>query len=129
MLPSIDDILVHSQSVDRKDHKEENEMQASYETILVVSAALDDEAAKALVTRFTDLISANGTVESVDEWGKRRLAYEINDEKEGYYFLINFTADTDFITELNRIYAITDGLLRTIVVRKEQRPSLKMMLI
>jgi small subunit ribosomal protein S6 len=56
----------------------------------------------------------------VDEWGKRRLAYEINDEKEGNYFLINFTADTDFISELNRIYAITDGLLRTIVVRKDQ---------
>jgi len=116
----MDGILVHSLSVDRKDQKEENEMQASYETILVVSTALDDEATKALVTRFTDLISANGTVESVDEWGKRRLAYEINDEKEGNYFLINFTANTDFIAELNRIYAITDGLLRTIVVRKEQ---------
>ena len=107
-------------TADRKVQKEENELQASYETILVVSTALDEEATKALVTRFTDLIAANGAVESVDEWGKRRLAYEINDEKEGNYFLINFTADTDFITELNRIYAITDGLLRTIVVRKDQ---------
>ena len=120
LLSSYDKILVRSLTADRKVQKEENEMQASYETILVVSTALDEEATKALVTRFTDLISANGSVESVDEWGKRRLAYEINDEKEGNYFLINFTADTDFISELNRIYAITDGLLRTIVVRKDQ---------
>jgi small subunit ribosomal protein S6 len=95
-------------------------MQASYETVLVLSTSLDEEASNALVTRFTDLINANGNVESVDAWGKRRLAYEINDEKEGNYYLINFVAETSFISELNRLYSITDGLLRTIVVRKEQ---------
>ncbi|MBQ4093510.1 MAG: 30S ribosomal protein S6 [Oscillospiraceae bacterium] len=95
-------------------------MQASYETLMVLSTTLDEEAGKALVAKFTELISTRGTVESVDEWGKRRLAYPINDETEGNYVLVNFTADTDLIAELNRIYAITDGLLRTIVVRKEQ---------
>ncbi len=95
-------------------------MQGSYETILVLNTKLDEEASNALVTRFTDMISASGTVESVDEWGKRRLAYEIEDETEGNYVLINFTADADFIAELNRVYSITDGLLRTIVVRKDK---------
>lgn len=95
-------------------------MQAKYETILVLSTNLDEEASTALVSRFTDLINANGTVESVESWGKRRLAYEINDEKDGNYYLVNFSADTSFISELNRVYAISDGLLRTIVVRKDQ---------
>lgn len=95
-------------------------MQASYETILVLNTKLDEEASQKLLAKFTDMISANGTVESVDEWGKRRLAYEINDETEGNYVLVNFTADTNFIAELNRVYAITDGLLRTSVVRKDQ---------
>jgi len=95
-------------------------MQGSYETILVLNTKLDEEASKALVTKFTDMISAAGTVESVDEWGKRRLAYEIEDETEGNYVLINFSADHAFISELNRVYSITDGLLRTIVVRKDK---------
>jgi small subunit ribosomal protein S6 len=95
-------------------------MQASYETIMVLNTSLDEEASNALVARFTDLINANGKVESVEPWGKRRLAYEINDEKEGNYYLITFEAETSFISELNRLYAITDGLLRTIVVRKDQ---------
>lgn len=95
-------------------------MQASYETIMVLNTSLDEEASNALVARFTDLINANGKVESVEPWGKRRLAYEIDDEKEGNYYLITFEAETSFISELNRLYAITDGLLRTIVVRKDQ---------
>ncbi len=95
-------------------------MQGSYETIMVLSTKLDEEAGNALVTKFTDMIAANGTVESIDVWGKRRLAYAINDETEGNYVLVNFVADTDFIAELNRVYAITDGLLRTIVVRKDK---------
>ncbi len=95
-------------------------MQGSYETILVLNTKLDEEASKALVTKFTDMIAAAGTVESVDEWGKRRLAYEIEDETEGNYVLVNFTAEPDLIAELNRVYSITDGLLRTIVVRKDK---------
>jgi len=95
-------------------------MNANYELVLVISTTLDEEADKALLSKLTDLIVANnGTVESVDEWGKRRLAYEINDETDGNYYLVNFTAETSVIAELNRVFAITDGLLRTMVVRKD----------
>ena len=93
-------------------------MANSYETIMVFSTTLDEEATKALLEKFTSLIAANGNIESVDEWGRRKLAYEINDETEGYYVLVNFTSEPDFIKELTRVYQITDGVLRTIVVRK-----------
>ena len=64
------------------------------------------------------MIAANGTVESVDVWGKRRLAYAIDYKTEGYYVLINFASQAEFVAELERVYNITDGLLRTIVIRK-----------
>ena len=91
----------------------------SYETIMIIDATLDEEAVKGLQEKFTSLIAANGTVESVDEWGKRRLAYEINDRTEGFYVLVNFTADADFPKELDRQYKITDGILRTLIIRKD----------
>ena len=95
-------------------------MSASYETIIVLTTKLDEEATKAMIEKFTGLIKSNdGIVESVDEWGKRRLAYEIQKEADGYYVLINFSCPPDFITELNRVYNITDGVLRTIVTRKD----------
>ena len=93
-------------------------MPNSYETIMVLSSQLDEEATKALVEKFTSLIAANGSVESIDEWGRRRLAYEINDEAEGYYVLVNFKSEPDFVKELTRVYQITDGVMRNIVVRK-----------
>ena len=91
----------------------------SYETIFIIDAALEEDAVNALKEKFTNLIAKNGTVESVDEWGKRRFAYEIDDKTEGYYFLVNFTSDGDFPKELDRRYRITDGILRTIIIRKE----------
>lgn len=91
----------------------------SYETIFIIDATLEEESVKALQDKFTNLIAKNGTVESIDEWGKKRLAYEINDKTEGYYVLVNFTADTEFPKELDRQYKITDGILRTIIVRKD----------
>ena len=91
----------------------------SYETIFIIDASLEEDAIKALTEKFTALISKNGTLESVDEWGKRRLAYEINDKTEGYYVLANFKADGDFPKELDRQFRITDGILRTIIIRKE----------
>ncbi len=91
----------------------------SYETIMIIDATLDEEAVKGLQEKFTSLIATNGTVESVDEWGKRRLAYEINDRTEGFYVLVNFTADADFPKELDRQYKITDGILRTLIIRKD----------
>lgn len=90
-----------------------------YETIFVLDADLDEEKTAALTEKFQKLIADNGTVESVDVWGKRRLAYPINYKTEGYYVLVNFSSGPEFPKELERIYGITDGVIRTLVVRKE----------
>ena len=92
----------------------------SYETIFIIDAALEEEAVAVLKEKFTNLIAKNGTVENVDEWGKRRFAYEIDDKTEGYYVLVDFTSDGDFPKELDRQYRITDGILRTIIIRKDK---------
>ena len=92
----------------------------SYETIFIIDATLAEEQVEALKDKFTSLIEKNGTLESVDEWGKRRLAYEINDRTEGFYYLVNFKADNEFPKELDRQYKITDGILRTIIIRKDE---------
>ena len=84
----------------------------SYETLFVVDCTLGEESVKAIVDKFTTLISENATVESVDEWGKRRLAYPI-----GYYVLVNFKSEGSFTLELERVFGITEGILRSIVIR------------
>ena len=93
-----------------------------YETIFVLSTkTLDDAAIEATTEKFKAAIAENGgTVESVDVWGKRRLAYPIHYETEGYYVLVNMEAPAALPAELNRIYGITDGVLRSIVVRKDK---------
>lgn len=91
---------------------------SSYETIMVISTKNGDEAAVAITEKFKTLISDNGTIDSVDEWGKRRLAYDIKDESEGLYLLVNFTAGPDFAAELDRVYKITDGVLRSLIIAK-----------
>ena len=77
-----------------------------YETVMVFSTAITEEETQALVEKFKNLIAKNGTVESVDDWGKRRLAYPINDEEEGVYTVINFTSEPSFPAELDRVYKI-----------------------
>ena len=64
------------------------------------------------------MIEANGTLGSVDEWGKRKLAYTIDDEPEGYYYVVNFESDADFPAELDRVFKITEGVLRAMTIRK-----------
>ena len=93
-------------------------MTSKYEAALVFSVAGGDEAVAALNTKFNDLIAKHGTVENVDDWGKRKLAYLINDEAEGYYVFITFTSEPDFPAELERIASITDGVLRVMVIKK-----------
>ena len=94
-------------------------MTNKYEAVLIYSVQNKDEAAiAAMVEKFKALIEANGTVEGVDEWGKRRLAYLINDEAEGHYVIVNFTAGADFPAELERRAQITDGVLRTMIIKK-----------
>ncbi len=89
----------------------------SYETVIVFNCK-DEEAVPGLVEKFTNLIAENGTVDSVEEWGKRKLAYPINYETEGYYVLINFTSVPSFPAELDRNYNISDGVVRSLIVAK-----------
>ncbi len=93
---------------------------AKYETMLITTATLDEEASAALIGKFKSLIEANGTIDSVDEWGKRRLAYPINDEAEGIYTVIKFQSAPDFPAELDRVYKITDGVLRSLIVAEAE---------
>ncbi len=94
-------------------------IKGSYESMVVFSVKDGDEAVAALVQKFKDLIEANAELTNVDDWGKRKLAYDINYESEGYYVIYNFDSKPDFPAELNRILNITDGVLRSIVISKE----------
>lgn len=89
-----------------------------YEAMMVFSVLNGDEATTALVEKFKALVAENGTIENVDDWGKRRLAYPINDEVEGYYIIVNFESNPEFPAELDRVAKITDGVLRTMVIAK-----------
>lgn len=93
-------------------------MTNKYEAVLIFSVKDGEEAVAALVEKFKALIEANGTVEGVDEWGKRRLAYLIDDEAEGYYAVYTFEAAPDFPAELERVAKITEGVLRAMTVKK-----------
>ena len=90
---------------------------SKYEAVLVLSVKNGDEATQSLQEKFKALIDANGTLERVEEWGKRKLAYEINDEAEGHYVIFNFDSEPAFPAEFERVAGITDGVLRTLVVK------------
>ena len=96
---------------------ENEKMVNSYETMYIVDVSGSEDETKAVVDKFKALIEANGTVESVDEWGKRRLAYPINDMVEGYYVLAKYTAEPSFVAELDRVFNITDGIMRSMTTR------------
>ena len=89
-----------------------------YEIVMVFSLSKGEEAVNALKTKFTDLISKNGTLGEVEEWGKKKLVYPINYEADGYYVLINFSSEESFPAELDRVINITDGVLRSLIVAK-----------
>lgn len=95
------------------------EIKRAYETVFVVDTTLGDDAVKGLVEKFKALIEKNATIDQIDEWGKKRLAYEIDYKTEGYYVLINFTSVPEFPAELERNYKITEGILRSIVILKD----------
>lgn len=92
-----------------------------YETLFVLNPDLDDEAIKTNIEKFKGVIEQNGKVSNVDEWGKRRLAYTINDYTEGFYVLIDFDANPDLPKELDRIFRITDSVLRHLIVNLEEK--------
>lgn len=90
-----------------------------YEAVVIFSIKDGDEAIQGLVAKFSDLIKGNAELVSVDEWGKRRLAYPINYENDGYYVLYNFDCKPDFPQEFERVINITDGVLRSLVVLRK----------
>ena len=92
-----------------------------YEVLYVIDAGLEDQARSELIAQFGELMTNNGaTVEKVDEWGKRRLAYPINFKNEGYYVLVNFTAAPEFPRELERNFEINENIMRYLVTRVEE---------
>ena len=91
-----------------------------YETVFIINPTVEEAGVKELIEKFSNLINNDGKVESVEEMGKRRLAYEIKKNIEGIYVLINFEANPELIKELERIYRITDEVIKFIVVRKDE---------
>ena len=97
----------------------------SYEGMFIVSLANDEDAAKATVTKFTDLIAANAEVVAIDDWGKRRCAYPIQDMNEGYYTVATFKCEGAFPAELQRLMNIDETVLRAMVIRLEHEAVAK----
>lgn len=93
---------------------------ADYETLYIIDPAQGEEGIPALVEKFKGLVETHGTLKEINEWGKRRLAYPINDLVEGYYVLMTFTSAPEFPAELDRIFKITDGILRSLIVCKDE---------
>ena len=91
-----------------------------YETVFIINPSVEEAGVKELTQKFSDLINSDGKVESVEEMGTKRLAYEIRKHSEGIYVLINFEANPALIKELERVYRITDEVIKFIVVRKDE---------
>ena len=91
-----------------------------YESVVIINPNLDEEAIKAIIAKFTDLINSDGKVDSVDELGKKKLAYEIRKHKEGYYLVFHFEANPNLIVELERNYRIQDEIIKFIVIKEEK---------
>jgi small subunit ribosomal protein S6 len=89
--------------------------QANYELMYIIDVTKSEEDIKALVERFKAMIEANGNLNEMEEIGKRRLAYMINDMPEGYYVLVKFTSSPEFPTELKRVLGITEGIMRSLI--------------
>lgn len=95
-------------------------MMRKYEVIFILHPSLDEDAVKANIEKFKGVVeNGGGTIDNVDFWGKRKLAYEIAKVNDGYYTLMNFTANPELPRELDRIFRITDGVLRHIIVKQE----------
>ena len=91
---------------------------ANYEVLFIVNATIGEEAIASTVAKFTTLINENSENVSVNEWGKRRLAYAIDDMTEGYYVLVEFTSKPEFPAELDRIFSITEEVIRSMIIAK-----------
>ena len=94
-------------------------LSGNYEVVYILDPNLTEEATAAMVAKFQALVEQNGTLAEVNEWGKRHLAYPINDQTEGYYVLMTFSSKSEFPRELDRILRITDGVMRSLIVCKD----------
>ena len=97
----------------------------SYETMFIVSLANGEDAAKETVNKFTSLVSANAEVVQIDEWGKRRLAYPIQDMNEGYYTVVTYKSEGSFLAELDRLMNIDETVLRAMSIKLEYDAAAK----
>ena len=101
----------------------------SYETLFIADISNGEEAAKATAEKFTSLIGSNGTIVEVDTWGKRRIAYLINDMSEGYYTVVTFKAEPSFIAELERQFNIDETIMRSMTIRLDFEPVAKKVVV
>ena len=91
---------------------------ANYEVMFIIDPAQGEEGIAALVANFKSLVEQNGSAVEVEEWGSRKLAYPINYKTEGYYVLMTFNSIPSFPRELDRVFRITDGIMRSLIVCK-----------
>ena len=94
----------------------------SYETLFITDLSNGEEATKATVNKFTGLIASNGEIVEVTEWGKRRLAYPINDMSEGYYTIVTHKSPASFLAELDRVFNIDESIMRSMTVKLDFEP-------
>lgn len=94
-------------------------MTNKYEVIYIINTELGEEGIQELVEKFKSLLETSAQLDHMDEWGKRKLAYPINYLNEGYYVLANFTAKPEFPQELDRVYKITEGVIKYIIIKKD----------
>lgn len=92
---------------------------AKYEILYIIDATLGEDETKAIVEKFKAMVEGEGTLTGIDEWGKRRLAYPINDMPEGYYVLMNAEVPPEFPAEIDRVFKITEGVLRSLIIAEE----------
>lgn len=94
---------------------------AKYEVVYIVNSTLGEEEINGIVAKFKSLIEENAAIDKHDEWGKRRMAYAIQDMYEGYYVYASFTSKPEFPAELDRVFKITDGILRSMIVNIDEK--------
>ena len=92
---------------------------ANYAAVYIIDPAQGEEGTAALVAKFRSLAEQNGSAVEVEEWGSRKLAYPINYKNDGYYVLMSFTSEPDFPRELDRVFRISDGIMRSLIVCKD----------
>ncbi|MBW4828367.1 MAG: 30S ribosomal protein S6 [Clostridiaceae bacterium] len=91
-----------------------------YEAMLIFVPGMEDEKRNNLLNRFKEIIESDGTISNVDEWGNRKLAYEINDYTDGYYVVLNFESTPKAVDEIDRIAKISDGVMRHMIIKEDE---------